>query len=122
GLFVRDEAFVGLGPSVQAQSAALLQDLQGRHGLTYLVVSHDLPLVSVLADEGAILSEGHIVERGPAAALFVAPRHPATRALVEAVAALADLRPPPPAAALRRVPLRSPARPGVVPRPGGPVA
>ena len=97
-LLILDEAFAGLDASIQAQIAALLLALRRENGLTYVLVSHDLALMSVLADEVAILYEGRIVEQGPAARLFTDPRHPHTRALVAAVPTLPDLRPPPPAA------------------------
>jgi ABC-type glutathione transport system ATPase component len=84
-LLILDEAFAGLDASIQAQVAALLHDLRRREGLTYLCISHDLALMSVFADEVAILFEGRIVERADAARLFTAPAHPHTRALVAAV-------------------------------------
>jgi len=84
-LLILDEAFAGLDASIQAQVAALLQDLRAREGLTYLCISHDLALMSVFADEIAILFEGRIVERAEAARLFAAPGHSHTRALVAAV-------------------------------------
>ncbi len=89
-LLILDEAFTGLDASIQAQIASLLLDLRRDKGLTYLLISHDLALMSVLADEVAILFEGRIVERGPAAALFTEARHPHTRALVAAVPALPE--------------------------------
>jgi peptide/nickel transport system ATP-binding protein len=97
-LLILDEAFAGLDASIQAQIASLLLALRRAKGLTYLLISHDLGLMSVLADEVAILFEGRIVEQGPAARLFTHPVHPYTRALVAAVPSLPDLRPPSPAA------------------------
>ena len=93
-LLILDEAFAGLDASVQAQVAHLLLALRREKGLTYLLISHDLALMSVLADEVAILFEGRIVEQGPAGRLFTHPAHPYTRALVAAVPSLPDLRPP----------------------------
>ena len=84
-LLILDEAFTGLDASIQAQVAALLLDLRRREGLTYLCISHDLALMSVFADELAILFQGRIVERAEASRLFAAPTHPQTRALVAAV-------------------------------------
>jgi ABC-type oligopeptide transport system ATPase subunit len=84
-LLILDEAFAGLDASIQAQVVALLQDLRAREGLTYLCISHDLALMSVFADEVAILYQGRVVERAEAARLFAAPVHPHTRALVAAV-------------------------------------
>jgi peptide/nickel transport system ATP-binding protein len=89
-LLILDEAFTGLDASIQAQIAALLLDLRRAHGLTYLMISHDLALMSVLADEVAIMFGGRIVERGAAAGLFTEGRHPHTRALVAAVPSLPE--------------------------------
>jgi ABC-type glutathione transport system ATPase component len=90
-LLILDEAFAGLDASIQAQVAALLHDLRLREGLTYLCISHDLALMSVFADEVAIMFEGRIVERAQAARLFAAPAHPHTRALVAAVPSVPPL-------------------------------
>jgi peptide/nickel transport system ATP-binding protein len=89
-LLILDEAFTGLDASIQAQISGLLLGLRREKGLTYLVVSHDLALMSVLADEVAIMFEGRIVERAAAAALFTHARHPHTRALVAAVPRLPE--------------------------------
>jgi peptide/nickel transport system ATP-binding protein len=83
-LLVLDEPFTGLDASVQAQIAALLEDLRARHGLTFLYVSHDLALMDALAGEVAVLCDGHIVEQGPTARVFARPQHEHTRALLEA--------------------------------------
>jgi ABC-type glutathione transport system ATPase component len=93
-LLILDEAFTGLDASIQAQVAGLLLALRREKGLTYLLISHDLALMSVLADEVAILYEGRIVEQGPASRLFADPRHPHTQALVAAVPSLPELSPP----------------------------
>ena len=85
-------------------------------GLTYLCISHDLALMSVLADEVAILFEGRIVERGRRRELFTAPAHPHTRALVAAVPSAA--RPLAAAAGDRR---HEAARPPRAPRPPRPL-
>jgi ABC-type oligopeptide transport system ATPase subunit len=90
-LLILDEAFTGLDASIQAQVAALLQDLRSREGLTYLCISHDLALMSVFAHEVAILFEGRVVERAEADQLFAAPTHPHTRALVAAVPSVPPL-------------------------------
>jgi peptide/nickel transport system ATP-binding protein len=91
-LLILDEAFTGLDASIQAQMAALLQDLRRERDLTYLVISHDLALMSVLADEVAILFEGRIVEHQDASRLFSAPEHAHTRALVAAVPVVPPVR------------------------------
>ncbi len=94
-LLILDEAFAGLDASIQAQVAALLRELQRRHGLTYLYVSHDLALMSLLADEVAIMFEGRIVEHGAVGRIFADPRHPHTRALIAAVPSLPAVAGPP---------------------------
>jgi peptide/nickel transport system ATP-binding protein len=96
-LLILDEAFTGLDASIQAQIASMVEDLRRERGLTCLCISHDLALMSVIADEVAILFEGRVVERAPAARLFARPEHPHTRALVAAVPSLPDW--PRPAAA-----------------------
>jgi ABC-type glutathione transport system ATPase component len=94
-LLILDEAFAGLDASIQAQIASLLHELRQRHGLTYLYISHDLALMSVLAEEVAVMFEGRIVERAPSVRLLAEPRHAHTRALVAAVPPVAPLSPLP---------------------------
>jgi peptide/nickel transport system ATP-binding protein len=84
-LIVADEPVSALDVSVQAQVLNLMQDLQDSHGLSYLLVSHDLAVVSLLCDEVIVLHEGRVVERGEPQQLFAEPRHPTTRRLVAAV-------------------------------------
>ena len=81
---VLDEPTSSLDMTVQAQIVELLLDLQRRHGLTYLFISHDLKVVRALCDEIAVMKDGRIVEHGPADELFEAPREPYTRALMNA--------------------------------------
>lgn len=83
-LLILDEAFTGLDLSIQAQIANLLLELQAAHSLTYLLISHDLTLVSRMADAVAVLSAGQVVEQGTPAEILGNPKHPETRALVAA--------------------------------------
>jgi peptide/nickel transport system ATP-binding protein len=84
-LIVADEPVSALDVLVQAQVLNLMMDLQERRGVTYLFISHNLAVVEHIADEVAVMYRGRIVERGPAADLFVRPAHPYTRALVDAI-------------------------------------
>lgn len=81
---VADEPVSALDPSVQAQVVNLLLDLREQHGLTYLLVSHDLGLVGRIADRVLVMYLGRIVEQGPAAEVLSRPLHPYARALVDA--------------------------------------
>jgi microcin C transport system ATP-binding protein len=81
---VLDEPTSALDMSVQAQIVDLLRDLQSRHKLAYLFISHDLKVVRALADEVVVLRHGKVVERGAAKQVFEAPQTSYTKALIAA--------------------------------------
>jgi microcin C transport system ATP-binding protein len=81
---VLDEPTSALDMSVQAQIVDLLRDLQRRHNLAYLFISHDLKVVRALAHYVLVLKEGKVVEEGTAEDIFLAPRDPYTRSLISA--------------------------------------
>jgi microcin C transport system ATP-binding protein len=81
---VLDEPTSALDMSVQAQIVDLLRDLQIRHKLAYLFISHDLRVVRALADEVVVLRHGKVVERGSAKQVFDQPQTPYTQALIAA--------------------------------------
>ncbi|MET0746902.1 MAG: ATP-binding cassette domain-containing protein, partial [Rhizobium sp.] len=82
---VADEAVSALDASVKAQVANLLLDLQEKHGLAYLFISHDMAVVERISHRVAVMFLGEIVEIGPRAAIFGNPQHAYTRRLIAAV-------------------------------------
>ena len=84
-LLICDEPTSALDVSVQAQILNLMADLQERLGLTYLFISHNLAVVSLVADRVGVMYLGRIVELASASNLFTRPRHPYTRMLLDAV-------------------------------------
>ena len=86
-LIVCDEAVSALDVSIQAQIINLLEELRAKFGLTYLFIGHDLSVVRHLCDRLAVMYLGRIMETGTSEELFASPRHPYTKALIDAVPA-----------------------------------
>ena len=82
-LIIADEPTAGLDVSVQGEILNLMADLQREHGLSYLVITHNLPVVRHIADKLAIMYLGRLVEYGDCESLFDHPAHPYTEALVK---------------------------------------
>lgn len=85
GFLILDEPTSALDVSVQAQILDLLKDLQTRLHLTSLFITHNLPVVRLMADRIGVMYLGELVEMAPAADIFERPRHPYTRMLIDAV-------------------------------------
>jgi len=84
-LIIADEPTAGLDVSVQGEILNLMRDLQGRQGLAYLIITHNLPVVRHICDRLAIMYLGRIVEQGDGEVIFVKPAHPYTEALVHGI-------------------------------------
>jgi peptide/nickel transport system ATP-binding protein len=80
-----DEPTSALDVSVQAQILNLLQDLRRELNLTFVIVSHNLAVVEHMADRVAVMYLGRVIEAGPTAEIFSAPRHPYTQTLLDSV-------------------------------------
>lgn len=82
---VCDEPVSALDVSIQAQIINLLLDLQEANGIAYMFVTHDLSVVKYISDDIMVMYLGQLVEKAPANALFEAPLHPYTKALLSAI-------------------------------------
>ncbi|MFD1536755.1 ATP-binding cassette domain-containing protein [Nonomuraea guangzhouensis] len=84
-VILADEPTSALDVTVQAEVVGVLRRLREERGLALLLVSHDLALVSTIADRVLVMKDGAVVESGPAAEVLAAPSHPYTRELLEAL-------------------------------------
>jgi oligopeptide/dipeptide ABC transporter ATP-binding protein len=84
-LLIADEPTTSLDLTIQAQYLALLKELQQRHRLAMIFVTHNLGIVARMCDRVAVMYAGRIVEMGPVRAIFKAPAHPYTRALLQSI-------------------------------------
>ncbi|MGG5885683.1 ABC transporter ATP-binding protein [Falsiroseomonas sp. HC035] len=102
-VLLADEPTTALDVTIQAQVLGLLADLQKKHGMAVLFITHNLGVVAQIADRVAVMYAGEIVEQGPVAAIFDRPQHPYTRALFSAIPRLDQ-----PGQALSAIPGRVP--------------
>ncbi len=84
-LVVADEPVSALDVSIRSQVLNLMKRLQATHGLTYVVISHDLAVVKYMADTIGVMYLGKLVEVGPSAVIYEQPAHPYTARLIEAI-------------------------------------
>jgi oligopeptide/dipeptide ABC transporter ATP-binding protein len=114
-LLIADEPTSALDPTLQGQILSLLQEMRQRQNLALLLISHDLALVSDVADRVAVMYLGRLVECGPAALVLSRPSHPYTRGLLRSQPSLDHHRerkplepipgsPPPPGSTLQGCP------------------
>ncbi|MCB1756548.1 MAG: microcin ABC transporter ATP-binding protein, partial [Gammaproteobacteria bacterium] len=79
-----DEPTSALDRSVQVTVVELLRELQKKHGLSYLFISHDLAVVKAMSDNVLVMKDGHVVERGTVREIFQAPKSAYTKELMAA--------------------------------------
>ncbi len=107
-LLIADEPTSAIDSTIQAQILDLLQLMRQRYGLALLLISHDLPLISQVADRISVMYHGRIVESGLRKEIFAAPAHPYTRGLIQSQPGLQHHHETHPLEAI----------PGVMPTPG----
>ncbi len=91
-LLIADEPTTALDVTVQAEILSLIKELQRETGMAVLFITHDMAVVAQMADRVAVMHRGHIVEEGPVAQIFAAPRHAHTKALLAAAPRLGAMR------------------------------
>jgi len=84
-LLIADEPTTALDVTIQAQILDLMRDLQDEFGMSIMLITHDLGVVSEMADEVAVMYLGRVVEQGTMAQIFDSPKHPYTRALMQSI-------------------------------------
>jgi dipeptide transport system ATP-binding protein len=84
-LLIADEPTTALDVTIQAQIMSLLRDLQRQRGMALILITHDLALAAETCQRVMVMYAGQVVETGPIDAVFAAPRHPYTRALLESL-------------------------------------
>ncbi|ELH8548391.1 ATP-binding cassette domain-containing protein [Staphylococcus pseudintermedius] len=84
-LIIADEPVSALDVSVQSQVLNIMAELQEEFGLSYLFIAHDLSVVKHVSDYVCVMYLGHILEQGPAEAIYENPSHPYTKALISAI-------------------------------------
>jgi oligopeptide transport system ATP-binding protein len=91
-LLIADEPTTSLDLTIQAQYLALLEELQNRHRLAMIFITHNLGIVAKICDRVAVMYAGRIVEMGPVRQIFKSPAHPYTQALLESIPRLGARR------------------------------
>jgi peptide/nickel transport system ATP-binding protein len=84
-LLIADEPTTALDVTTQSQILNLLLDLQERNGMAIMLITHDLGVIAEMADDVVVMYLGRVVEEGPVDAIFHAPKHPYTRALLRSI-------------------------------------
>ncbi|WQV21228.1 ABC transporter ATP-binding protein [Helicobacter pylori] len=84
-ILIADEPTTALDVTIQAQILELMKELQQKKGTSILFITHDLGVVAQIADEVVVMYKGHVVEQASAKELFADPRHPYTKALLNAI-------------------------------------